>query len=531
MAMIRLSRRVLWAAWFVALSASGARGEEFTRPAPFAFGIEYMVPGLAGLYARTGATWAKAAPAGFDWGTIEPKPPAGGKHAYDWTMPDALVREYQEAGFRHFHIYTQARSAWASSRPLPLVGHPAFMPKPQYLPDYTEYIRNLVERYDGDGAADMPGLRFPIRYWEVEAEWGTFWQSSLADYLQLLRLAHGAIKAADPQAQVILQGFLFMGVFDGDPDLEKLDERKALPGIGPKIAQGLSDLEELLKHPDLFDAVEFHSLGDWTEIVGTAKFLRSAMRRHGCEKSIWAGDINFTLNPMLWWGKPYYPYTAEQKGDIERWLQAMRNPGHPRHAEALRWFRAEQAAFVAKKLLCCIGEGLAGANMGNLEDWPLFGILPTISGTGGFCGLADIEGLGPAPKGLPKAAAPRRPGKPRPAFWTLTLLIEKLQPYRAATRLPVGPGLYAYRFHTPAPASQAPPSTVALWHDDGRGQLPGDPEPQAQVALPTRAKRATLTPIITAIGQEKATPRPASASNGRLVLTATETPVLIDELD
>ena len=515
----------------LATGVSGAESEAFVRSEPFGFGIEYMVPGLAGLYAATGATWAKAAPAGFDWGSIEPKAPIKGKHTYNWILPDTIIREYQQAGFRHFHIYTQARSPWASSEPLPPLGHPAFMPKPEYLDDYAEYLRNLVERYDGDGVDDMPGLRFPIRYWEIEAEWGTFWQSSVADYLQLLRLANRTIKAADPQAKIILQGFLLMGIFDGDPNLENLEAKKADPVHGAKVRQGLADLEVVLKHGDLFDIVEFHSLGDWSEIIGTTRFLRAAMRRNGYEKPIWAGDINFTVSPMLWWGRPYYPYAAEQKPEIEKWIRAMKNDSDPHHAEALRWFRAEQASFVAKKLVCCFGEGLAGANMGNLEDWPFLSVLPNISGTGGFCGLTDILRIGPPADGLPKIAGPRIPGMPRPAYWTLKLLIEKLSPYLASTRLDLGKGVYAYRCHMPSRPSYQPGSVVVLWVDDGKGRLPGDSRPQQRVSLATAAAGVRLQRIVTELGQEVPPPPvPVPVRDGCVSLTLDDVPVLLEEL-
>lgn len=527
-----MSRQLLSCALLLALGASlDTEGGTWTRSEPFAFGIEYMAPGLARTYAATGAFWAKGTPAGFDWNTIEPKPPVGGKHAYDWTIPDTLVREYQEAGFRHLHIYTQARSAWAGVKALPLVGHPSLMPRRERLADYAEYLRQMVERYDGDGVADMPGLRFPIRHWEIEAEWGTFWHGTLDEYLELLRIAHKTVKQADPNAQVILQGLLFMGIFDGDASLPQLERLKASPIHRAKIEQGLRDIPQLLKHHELFDIVEFHSLGDWTEVANTARYLREQMAKLGYQKPIWAGDVNFNLNPMLWHGQPYYPYVAAQKEAIHGWLVAMRDARHPRHAQALQWFRAEQASFTAKKLLCAFGEGLAGINMGNLEDWPLFAVLPGISGTGGFCGLIDLAGTERRPPGLPPGFARRIPGQPRPAYWTLKLLIGKLGPYMAVTPLDLGKGIHAYRFHQPRPPTHRPRAIVAAWHEDGKGQLPGDPEPSIQAALPAAARSAAIVPIITAIGQADPKPRPAEIRNGTIHLTLTETPVLIEELE
>ena len=41
---------------------------------------------------------------------------------------------------------------------------------PADMPAYTAWVTALVERYDGDGVDDMPGLLRPVRYWEVDNE-------------------------------------------------------------------------------------------------------------------------------------------------------------------------------------------------------------------------------------------------------------------------------------------------------------------------------------------------------------------------
>jgi hypothetical protein len=509
---------------FAALYPAAAGAQEEGR---FAFGVEYSVFGLGKTYAATGALWTKPAGAGFHWGGIEPKPPVDGKYTYDWVGPDRLIGEYQAAGFRHFHIYTQVRNPWAGTQEL--VGNASRAPKPEFLPGYADYLRALVERYDGDGKDDMPGLRFPIRYWEIEEEWGTFWKDSAAEYVDLLRLARKTVREADPNAKVILQGFLMMGIFDGNPSAEELERRMSDPVWGPKIREGRRNIDELLSHPELFDAVEFHSLGDWTEIAGTAAFLRGEMKRYGYQKPIWAGDVNFSLTPMIWWGKPFYPYVADQKTDIVKWLQALRDKSNPNHDAAVRWFRAEQAGFTAKKIVSCLGEGLAGINMGNLEDWPQFAVVLGITGTSAFCGLVDIERYVPSDLKPGIGWATRMPGQPRPAYWTMKLLIEKLGPYTVTEKLSLGPGVYAYRSSRPLPAAHQPASTVVLWYDDGEGQLPGDSEPQTKVVLPTAAARAQRTPIITAIGQKESQAMPVAVANRRIELTVGETPVLVEE--
>jgi len=77
---------------------------------------------------------------------------------------------------------------------------------------FTAWLADVVERYDGDGVDDMPGLAYPIRHWEVANEpemqggHGHFFQGTSADYLAMLRLAFDAITTADPAATVLTGG-------------------------------------------------------------------------------------------------------------------------------------------------------------------------------------------------------------------------------------------------------------------------------------------------------------------------------------
>ncbi len=491
------------------------------RQEPFAFGVEYLVPGLARTYAATGVTWGKTQPAGFDWDVIEPKPPVNGQHAYRWDWSDRLIREWQEAGFRNFHIYLQCRNRWASSKPLPATGHPSYPPKAEYMDDYAAYVRAMVERYDCDGKDDMPGLRYPIRYWEIEAEWGTFWKGTIEEYHHLLRVARQAAREADPRARIILQGYIIWGIFEGEPDAAELQQRLSHALFGKSRRAVLELMPQTLRYPELYDVVEFHSLSDYTEIPTMARHLRSVMRELGIEKPIWVGDVNLSLNPMIYHNMPNYPYTQDQLPRIRRWLAALKNKQDARHDLALRWFRAEQASFTAKKIVCAMGEGLAGINMGNLEDWEIFALAPSFTGTTAFCGLIDR-----AP--IHRLDEDRRPLEPRPAFWTIKLLVNTLGTYRGYERLSLGPGIYAYRFTAPTDASAAR-STIVAWYDDGKGHLPDDPPPMKRVSIPTAAHQVLRASIITRIGRRDASWETQSVANAHIPITLTSTPVLLRE--
>jgi hypothetical protein len=493
------------------ISSSAVAAESGPESPPFALGIEYMVPGLAEVYARTGVVWAKAAAISCTWGDIERRPPVAGQHSYNWEAADRVVLEYQRAGFRHFHVYLRCMNPWAASKPVKPIGGGSSLPKPEYLEDYKAFLRAFVQRYDTHHPDHCPGLLYPIEYWEVEAEWGTgFWQGTVEEYLKLLKVAYPTIKEANPRAKVILIGFFLAGLFEGHPDPKEIPTTlAAMPAQRRRVTERyLAEMQQLLAHPDLFDVVEFHSLSDWSEIPGMARFLRQTMRANGYEKPIWVGDVNYTASPMMFWGIPVPPYTEAQKPAIEATLKALARPTDRRHREVLAWFRAEQARGLVKKVVLAMAEGLAGINIGNLKDEPLFGLAPTIAGTVAFQGLIDTT------------VNPLKPGAPRPAYYALQLLVEKLVGFSEVRPLDVGKGIYAFRFLV----RNRP--VYVLWYDDGRRYLPGEQEPSIKVQLPFPSGVYRLTETPTAPGPIPA--RTVSVPNGVWTAELGCTPIFLE---
>jgi len=68
---------------------------------------------------------------------------------------------------------------------------------------YTAFVTATVERYDGDGVDDMPGLANPIKYWQVGNEPNEQIQS---DFAGLQRITYQAIKQACPDCMVMIGG-------------------------------------------------------------------------------------------------------------------------------------------------------------------------------------------------------------------------------------------------------------------------------------------------------------------------------------
>lgn len=84
-----------------------------------------------------------------------------------------------------------------------------------YLPvdinKYTDFVKATVERYDGDGIADMPGLANPIKYWQVGNEPSALWATGFAG---LQRITYVAIKEACPACNVLIGGVAGMPPLD-----------------------------------------------------------------------------------------------------------------------------------------------------------------------------------------------------------------------------------------------------------------------------------------------------------------------------
>ncbi len=76
-----------------------------------------------------------------------------------------------------------------------------------YLPSdeqqYRTFVMATVERYDGDGLEDMPGLSNPIKHWQVGNEPNV---QRWSDFAALQRMTYLAIKAACQDCTVLIGG-------------------------------------------------------------------------------------------------------------------------------------------------------------------------------------------------------------------------------------------------------------------------------------------------------------------------------------
>ncbi|OHB04138.1 MAG: hypothetical protein A2920_01770 [Candidatus Zambryskibacteria bacterium RIFCSPLOWO2_01_FULL_43_17] len=92
--------------------------------------------------------------------------------------------------------------------------------------EYQDFVKQLVERYNGDGIDDMPELKNPIKYWQIDNE-PPFWQlgqndklsgspmewmrDTRDDYAMILELAGNTIHSTCPDCKLVIGGMVGMG--------------------------------------------------------------------------------------------------------------------------------------------------------------------------------------------------------------------------------------------------------------------------------------------------------------------------------
>jgi hypothetical protein len=509
-----------------------------TAAIPFVVAIEYAVPGLAEVYAQTGVTYAKPQPIWGLWATIEPE-----QGQFDWKPLDALVLEYQKAGYTGIQILLSCESPWAATRPPALGDKGDPFPKEEYLDEYAAFVRKVVERYDADGLDDMPDLLYPVHHYGVEREFTGYWPTGDAgQYVRLLRIAYPEIRAADHEAEVLLVALLLGDIFHDNPPLDEVEQRLNQKTI---LSFSVGKVRTLLAACDAYDIVDFHSLADYVEIPPTAAWIRSELEANGCgEKPIWIGDA-FSMSGLIGysdpWGlvpmKAFAPATEATADAVLALLQEVADAEADDHEEATAWLRAEMARGLVRKIVVAAGEGLAGINIGNMEDWTFpYGsgfnaALARSMGTSLFMGMVDRKVTNRTAGGPLHATGGDQMSKIRdaeelrPAFYALEMVVSRIGGFSAVERLEMDEGVWAYRFETP----QGP--TWVLWYDDRKLHLPGEPVSEVATTLPLEAPRAQLTWTPTTQGQREPQTEVVETTGGSLRLTLGATPVFVRSVD
>ncbi|MDD5489445.1 MAG: hypothetical protein PHP25_02075 [Candidatus Moranbacteria bacterium] len=216
--------------FFSGLSFQGAEAKTVSLPKKIngnKFGFLYGGGDEGKLIKKYHAGWARPHTGPFVWGDIQ----GTEEVSFDFARTDALVRDLSRkkigilATLWPFAEWDQIMRSDAerckvsdmdqflSSGKEGEVGLPQHRCNPLDWSAYRNWVRNVVERYDGDGTSDMPGLKYPVKYWEVMNEPDLegsdtldFYVGDSIDYQDLLEQTYNAVKEADSSANVLIAG-------------------------------------------------------------------------------------------------------------------------------------------------------------------------------------------------------------------------------------------------------------------------------------------------------------------------------------
>lgn len=155
--------------------------------------------------------WVRPHSGPFVWNWIERSP-----GVLNWAQADAEVKYWQNKrqailatvwGFAEWDQETCHTSADSTNQAF--LRDMSWMHAPCDMDAYHAWLTKLVERYDGDGVDDMPGLLYPVRHWEIFNEpdlQPIFFQDDAATYAELLNSSAAIVRAADANAVILPAG-------------------------------------------------------------------------------------------------------------------------------------------------------------------------------------------------------------------------------------------------------------------------------------------------------------------------------------
>jgi len=302
-------------------------------------------------------------------------------------------------------------------------------------------------------------------------------------------------KKANNGAKIILSGFDFGDLFDDMPSEAVIQKR-----LNKSRSLGRRDVDFItttLKAKEHYDIIGIHYNRDYKGIYKLVEYIRRFS-----DKPIWADDA--TSSPFLLSMGGYYFNPLYSQRDAKRLYKKVVD-GDP---IAVSWFRKEQAKLTTKKFVAAAGEGLKKVMMALTAIWK------ASPGVGGFHSNFYLTSMVDAKM------------NPLPVFYTLGLLVEKLDGYTSVQRVGLGDNsVFCYKFGVNSKA------VYVLWYEDNKNQQPGQAEGTKQVGLWAGVGPVKVTSIITDLGQERPLTETKEVKDGIVSILATETPVILERVN
>ncbi|NOY36881.1 MAG: hypothetical protein GXO83_04835 [Chlorobi bacterium] len=178
---------------------------------------------------------------------------------------------------------------------------------------YIKFVKEVVERYDGDGTKDMPGLKSPVKYWQIGNEpafrplLGIRNVNKSLDwkgFSHITEISYRAIKDSDPSAKIALGGLASGYPHPDDPVARLMDSP-------PEIREREEFYVPLLKnlkgrYIDVFDIHYYGSLQEagsegwrWEFMKDSYIYIRQKLDENGYQNTeIWFTETAVPSQPF-----------------------------------------------------------------------------------------------------------------------------------------------------------------------------------------------------------------------------------------
>ncbi len=437
-------------------------------------------------------------------------------------------------------------------------------PEPAFEQHWINFIKAFVERYDGDGVQDMPGLQQPVRHYIMTGEIkfgqegtgddrkGPFWYDTIGNLLRFHRITYRAIHDADPSgnSKLVSSGAVLWDLYADFPDYPQFDPASAQSLIqrrlrgenfkGRMYTAGWDSLKKMLaSFGNDADGVECDYIGwhphfSWRTIDQEFQFIRA----HAANKPIYVDDMWSNIFPVGRFGPPPlipgeaqfnapqnifaslewikrihgdFPNAIVTGGDPHRDLFDKLNAGNQ---TALNWYYANGARRLVKSFASAFGEGAVAANFSGTNDLSKDSPLGALIGRGSLVGWINLTGTQPENYAE------------KPQYYTYKLLVEKLRDFTAVTEITVSsnPRTRVYKFDRP----RGP--IYVLWSETG------DAPPNLDyriatgetVTFPVESEALLLTRIVTDLANIQPRVENFAAPNRRVTIQLGYEPIFLE---
>ena len=351
---------------------------------------------------------------------------------------------------------------------------------PVDVDQYTAFVRAVVERYGGSGRQSWPGLRAPIRYWQVENE-------PLPDatgYVGLLEITTTAIKAADSGATVLAGGVIVA------PDAQG----RYVNDLSARYKQNIVD-RLTSRMLDVFD-IHFYgdARGNYRKFEDVYDFYRTALDRRGLDHvPIWVTEMG--------------TYSGEPIGNAETRKVLSVVPGRSTYqSEEL------QAADVLRRYIFPLSLGVK-------KVFLAFGLKEGYSRDGSYFDMTGLVFDG-------RFAHDRGDNVKKLAYFTYQMMTEKLADaaWDQMEQVAVAPdNVFVYRIRR----TDSDGYLYVVWWDwfNEPRHVEGD---TVTVELPWTGESARMTRAVTDTQGQRSVEQ-VTARSGRIHLTLGESPVFVEQ--